>query len=301
VSAVSKASEPIKLSFEMETVRVPIAKILPTKIIPEGIAHGSTAKTIDASVPIVGVVELPVVHRQSDGTYLMLDGHKRLASLKRIGAEDLECLVSFDDEAYSFNQWVSRLSPVQANRMIIRALDAGVPEERLAPALGRPVATIRNSRTLLKDISGDAIDLLKDKPVAHHVFGILKQVDDLRQLEMAELMVRMNNYSSTYAAGLLSRTKPDQRVAVEKSGGPRKAPRVKPDELVRIELELQALERDILVIDDTYGKDVVNLTIAQAYVKKLLDNARVVKYLAAKHGDLLNEFQKVQASASLDA
>jgi RepB plasmid partitioning protein len=67
------------------------------------------------------------------------------------------------------------------------------------------------------------------------------------------------------------------------------------------DLEMQALERDILLIDESYGRDVVNLTIARGYVKRMLDNARVVKYLATKHADLLTEFQRIQEAASLEA
>ena len=63
---------------------------------------------------------------------------------------------------------------------------------------------------------------------------------------------------------------------------------------------MQALERDILHIDESYGRDVVNLTIARGYVKKLLENAKVVRYLAAKHGDVLTEFQRIQEAASLE-
>jgi hypothetical protein len=43
-----------------------------------------------------------------------------------------------------------------------------------------------------------------------------------------------------------------------------------------------------------------NLTIARGYVKKLLENAKVVKYLAAKHGDVLTEFQRIQEMATLE-
>jgi hypothetical protein len=42
-----------------------------------------------------------------------------------------------------------------------------------------------------------------------------------------------------------------------------------------MDVEMQALERDILLIDESYGRDVVNLTIARGYVKKLLENAKV--------------------------
>jgi hypothetical protein len=68
-----------------------------------------------------------------------------------------------------------------------------------------------------------------------------------------------------------------------------------------MDVEMQALERDILLIDESYGRDVVNLTIARGYVKKLLENAKVVKFLAAKHADLLTEFQRIQDAASLEA
>jgi hypothetical protein len=36
-------------------------------------------------------------------------------------------------------------------------------------------------------------------------------------------------------------------------------------------------------------------------VKKLLENAKIVKYLAAKHADLLTEFQRILEAASLEA
>ena len=68
-----------------------------------------------------------------------------------------------------------------------------------------------------------------------------------------------------------------------------------------MEVEMEALERDILLIDDSYGRNVVNLTIARGYLKRLVENAKVVRYLSAKHGDLLTEFQRIQEAASLEA
>jgi hypothetical protein len=112
-------------------------------------------------------------------------------------------------------------------------------------------------------------------------------------------MIKMNTYSKTYAAGLVSRTKPDQLVELRPDS--RRGTRKKPEDLARMELEMETLERDILLIDESYGRDVVNLTIGRGYVKKLLENAKVVKYLAAKHADLLTEFQGIQEAASLDA
>ncbi|MCH8859157.1 MAG: hypothetical protein IID54_06195 [Proteobacteria bacterium] len=47
-----------------------------------------------------------------------------------------------------------------------------------------------------------------------------------------------------------------------------------------MEQEVHALEKDFLLIEETYSRDVMRLILASAYVRKLLDNARVVRYLA---------------------
>jgi hypothetical protein len=151
---------------------------------------------------------------------------------------------------------------------------------------------------MLKDICPEALELLKDKPVATAAFALFKQVQPIRQIEMAELMNKMKNYSKSYAAGLVSRTKAD--LLADEAPAKRPA-RPKLEDIARMETELQSLEQDILHVDESYGRDVVNLTIARSYVKKLLENARVTKYLAAKHADVFAEFQRIQEAASLEA
>jgi hypothetical protein len=64
---------------------------------------------------------------------LLGDGHMRLQVLRDIANEKTLCIVSRDDESYTYNTKVSHLALIQANRMIINALDAGVSEERLTP------------------------------------------------------------------------------------------------------------------------------------------------------------------------
>ena len=149
---------------------------------------------------------------------------------------------------------------------------------------------------MLKDISPEAVELLKDKPVATAVFALLKQVHPIRQMDMAELMCKTKNFTKSYAAGLVSRTAADM---MAENAPPKRPARPKPEDIARMEVELQALERDILQVDESFGRDVVNLTIARGYVKKILENAKVVKYLAAKHADVLTEFQRIQEAGSL--
>jgi ParB-like chromosome segregation protein Spo0J len=287
----------IKIAFERETIKVPLADILPTKTLADAVKRSSTYKTLEASYPVVGIIEPPLVCRQPDGTYLLLDGHARLAVAKAAGATELDCLVSLADEAYSHRGHVSELSPIQANRMILRALDAGVPDERLAKALNRSAKTIRMSRTMLKDICPEALELLKDKPVSTASFALFKNVKPIRQIEMAELMNKVTNYGKGYAAGLVSTTKAD--LLAERPQVKRR-PKPKAEDLLQMEAEMQTVERDILRIDETYGRDVINLTVARGYVTKLLENAKVVKYLASKHPDVLTEFQRIHEAESLE-
>ena len=43
-----------------------------------------------------------------------------------------------------------------------------------------------------------------------------------------------------------------------------------------------------------------NLVIAVGYLKKLLDNAAVVKFLSRKDRDVLHQFQQIADTTSLD-
>ncbi len=51
----------------------------------------------------------------------------------------------------------------------------------------------------------------------------------------------------------------------------------------------------------TMPLETMNLQLARAYLKTLLQNARVVKYLGQKHGELFSQLQKVVEVASLEA
>jgi len=107
----------------------------------------------------------------------------------------------------------------------------------------------------------------------------------------------VTNYGKGYAAGLVSTTKAD--LLAERPQVKRR-PKPKAEDLLQMEAEMQTVERDILRIDETYGRDVINLTVARGYVTKLLENAKVVKYLASKHPDVLTEFQRIHEAESLE-
>lgn len=64
---------------------------------------------------------------------------------------------------------------------------------------------------------------------------------------------------------------------------------------------MRALERDVRGLDASYGRDVVLLTLARGYLKSLIDNGRVVRFLAQHHPEVLREFQRIAEATSLGA
>lgn len=288
----------VRAAFAMEPVTVRLDQILPTRPFQEVVKQTTKYKTIAASVREVGIIEPMIVHPQKGGKYLLLDGHMRLQVLRDLEKEEALCIVSSDDESYTYNTKVSRLAPIQANRMIMKALDAGVSEERLARALNMNPTTIRSSKSLLTDICPEAIEILKDKPVTEAALRAMKRVKPMRQIEMAELMVTSGTYTKAYAEALAMTAPADQQV---EQAATKKAAATRPEDLARMENELKALEKDFAMLDETYGRNVVDLTLARGYLKKLLDNGKVVRFLAQKYPEILAEFQRVVEAMSLEA
>lgn len=89
------------------------------------------------------------------GKYLLLDGHLRIDALKDMGKSEVTCLISTDDEAFTYNKRVNRLAMIRKHRMIVKAVQQGVPEERIAKALNVDVQSIIRKRKLLDGICAD--------------------------------------------------------------------------------------------------------------------------------------------------
>jgi ParB-like chromosome segregation protein Spo0J len=287
----------LKAGFELEGVLLRLDQLLPTKQVSDALKQTPTYKVIVASIGEVGVIEPLIVHRQKDGKYLLLDGHSRLEALRGLGVEETLCLIATDDEGYTYNRQRIHVAPIQANKMVLKAIDMGVPEDRIAKTLNLSLATIRENRGMLRGICPEAIDLLKDKHVAMQTFREFKRVKAMRQITMAELMTASATYSAAYAKALVAMSAKDELIETpkgSKDGGSTAR------DLARIEHEMHALEKDFLLMEDTYGRTVLELTLARGYLKKLLDNGRVVRYLTQKHAELLPEFQRIVESTALE-
>ena len=179
--------------------------------------------------------------------------------------------------------------------MIRRAIERGVSEEKIALALDLNPRSIVRKAKLLDGICKEAVGILKDKHCATAVFEILRKMKAMRQIEAAELMMNANNYTPAYISAILAGTPQAQLVDTKK---PKKMNGITPEAMARMERELARLQEGITSIQDSYGKDHLQLTVIKGYLGKLLGNARIVRYLMQHRPEFLAEFQAIIEMAS---
>jgi len=282
----------VAAAFERNLLRIDFDHIAPLYVVSPQTKETIKFKRIAASIAEIGLVEPIVVSRdQKDPTqYTLLDGHLRLEVLKEQGATDTPCIISTDDEAFTYNKRISRLATIQEHKMILRALTLGASEERLAKALNVNIRTLQEKRRLLDGICPEAAEMLKDKQVALTGFQILKKMKPMRQIEAAQLMVTMNKYTINYARSLLAATPDSQLIA---GATPKKFTGISREQLDLMERESANLEREVRLVEDSYGEDHLDLVLARGYVTRLVSNERITKYLALHHEEFLPEFEKI--------
>jgi len=60
-----------------------------------------------------------------------------------------------------------------------------------------------------------------------------------------------------------------------------------------MEAEMVNRQREMKLVENSYGEDQLTLVIAGAYISSLLQNEQVMKHLGQHHGEILNEFQRI--------
>jgi ParB-like chromosome segregation protein Spo0J len=289
----------VSIAFNPQGVIVPIASILPLKQVKFVMRSSQKYQQVLSSVREVGIIEPLIVfpHNDQSDSYLLLDGHVRLEVLRQIGETHARCLVATDDEAYTYNRRVNRMAPIQEHNMILKATRHGVSEERIARVLRVDVGTIRHKRDLLNGICKEAVEILKNRHVSLGVFSLLRKLKAMRQIEVAELLVATGNFSVPYVKALLAATRPDMLVDPDKH---KVVEGLTPEQVAKMEKEMEVLQRDLRLIEESHGNQVLNLVLARGYLAKLLGNVRVARYLGQHHADIFHELQSMSESSSLE-
>jgi hypothetical protein len=234
--------EEVIQAFSSDTLIIAIGAILPVRAIGKTVKSSHKYRQIASSIAEIGLVEPPVVCPDKQGCYLLLDGHLRLEVLKELGHSDVECLLSTDDEAFTYNKRISRLSAIQEQRMIAKAIERNVPKEKIAKALDINVRSLVRKANLIDGICEEAVGLLKDKICPMAVFDVLRKMNPIRQIEAAELLINANNYSVSYATAILAGTPQAQLVD---PATPKRMKGMTAEALARMEGELSRLQQAI--------------------------------------------------------
>lgn len=300
--SIMPPSDPFKsalLGFEQQTRTLPIGAIIPLKIIKPEIKLTSKYRQIVSSIGAVGVIEMPVVvaDRDKPDTYFLLDGLLRIEALRDAGKTEVECLVSTDDEAYTYNKRINRLAAIQEHKMIVRAIERGASEEQIAKALNVNPASIRQRSHLLDGICQEASSLLEDKHCPLVIFDLLKQMKPIRQMEAAELMVGQGNYTAGFARAILAATSEDQLAVSRKAS--KSVGEITREQIARLERELAAIQQRTRCVEENYGADNLTLTVTKTYLTKLLSRSSIANWLSDRRPDYFIEFQSIADISSL--
>jgi hypothetical protein len=182
--------------------------------------------------------------------------------------------------------------------MILRALADGITEEKIAQSLDVNVAKIRQKRNLLDGICSEAVEILKDKRVTAAAFSVLRKMRPSRQIASVQLMVAANKFTLAFAQALLSGTRPELRTEKGQLRGPLR--RVDGPRKAMIEQETDRLLAEFKTVEESYGSDVLTLSVCCGYLKRLLANARVQRYLAKRYAEIEQELHQLLAEVQAD-
>jgi hypothetical protein len=207
-----------------------------------------------------------------------------------LGFKEAKCLLSTDDEAYTYNRHVNYIPAIAQHFMLLEALKNGLTEERIASALNVSLDSIRMKRDMLNGICPEAVQLLLDKSVSPQVFGILRKMKAIRQIEAAEHMIAGGTYTIPFAKALLAVTKQEM---LEEAPSSRKLQATSIAARSMLEEQNEFLLKDLRCVEESYGTDVLTLTVSFGYLERLLHNPLVERYLERYHLDILQTLRRL--------
>jgi hypothetical protein len=274
------------IAFERKPVTLPLAQIRPLRLLKKDNKYMPRYEKIRSSIRLLGIIEPLIVYRQSAGRYLLMDGHQRYYALQEFGIKTVKCLVTIENESYTYNARVNRLNPMQEHKMIAKVIADGVPPERVAEALCIDRSHLQRRLNLLKGIDPRAAEKLKDSPITANALRIFRQVKPERQVAMAELMVMVNDFTRPYAQVLLATTPGD---LLMKPRRPKTGASL--EQVQKMEEATSELEKNFKILQETHANNMLLLTSTVGYVKRLLHNDKVTLFLYKHYRQIQEDFE----------
>jgi hypothetical protein len=122
--------------------------------------------------------------------------------------------------------------------------------------------------------------MLRDRKLSLELFPVLRKMKAIGQIATVELMILRNDYSVSFAKTRLAISPPALLSGTSKSRQ-KKANADAADALLGQDTDV--LIQNLRAIEETYGTDVLTLTVACAYLERLFSEPRITRYLDQNH------------------
>jgi ParB-like chromosome segregation protein Spo0J len=264
---------------------IPIVKLVPRNERKVGKKY---TNRIEASLRAVGLIEPLIVYPQGNN-YEILDGCLRYRILLELGVETVPCLLGQQREAFTGNRMVNQLSAAQEMRMLRKSLEE-LDEATIAKALGMVGISHRLNLGLLKKLEPTVVKAFEAGKMNLQCVKELVHVKPERQVEIHKLMESCNDYSATFARGLVLKTPVAKRVKANGAGTPWSRADNKKNDLLK---KLKEAEQQQDFYSGLYRQYTTNLLKLVIYVRSLLANERVQAFLRERHPQPLNVFEQI--------
>ncbi|MDX4945466.1 plasmid partitioning protein RepB C-terminal domain-containing protein [Providencia manganoxydans] len=287
----------IKQCFKNSFSSYPLDSLINSIVLPCNVKSSSKYKQILSSIAEIGLIEPIVIFINDNNEHKILDGHLRVEALRDLGIQFAHCLISPVEETYSYNKRVNRLTILQEQKMLQKAIESGVSIDKLCSVLGLS-AEIINTRLHISDgISKEALALLAEKNIAISVFNVLRKVKPYKQTEFVSTMIAVNNFTRKFALSMLYALAPEHLVkknneTIENTDIVKK--------LSRLEKEMASLQIETQNIQNEYAENNLSLIIIKSYIIKLLNTNDVIHWLYDNHVEYLDILKKVSCIDNLN-
>ncbi|QJW56417.1 Nucleoid occlusion protein [Serratia plymuthica] len=286
----------IKQCFNNHFKSYLIETLTPSRTLPVNIKSSEKYKKIVSSITEIGLIEPVMIFIHDNGEQKILDGHLRIEALKDLNITHAHCLISPVEDTYSYNKRVNHLTILQEQKMLQKAVESGVPVEKLCAVLGLSESIINTRLRISDGIAKEVLALLAEKNVSQNVFDILRRIKPYKQIEFVTTMITLNNFTKKFALSMLH-TLPSEHLVRQIDNTTEEKDMVKT--LARLEKEMAALQIETQNIQNEYAENNLNLIIVKSYIAKLLRTNDVIHWLYDNKCEYLDVLKKVVGIESL--
>jgi hypothetical protein len=143
---------------------------------------------------------------------------------------------------------------------------------------------------MLNEICPEAVQILMDRPISPQVFALLRKMKPVRRIEAAEHMVVGCTFTIPFAKALLTVTKVEM---LDETPSPRKLEATSIAAHAMLSEQNEFLLRDLQSVEESYGTDVLALTVSIGYIERPIDNPKISRYLEQYHFDILQTLKRL--------